>query len=128
MTTVQQKPEESREIPTLVVPDDIYDEALTFCNARRAEKGLEPITKLPAGKPLAHSCPCSKTCTGLWVHRQYWAWYEYRGGNLLKSEDMVYAGTPERFISFFDNGCEDEESLRDVDVLPVRASLAGGAS
>ena len=40
----------NRDIPTLEVPAEHYDEALVFVNARRAERGLEPVQELPAGE------------------------------------------------------------------------------
>ncbi len=40
---------------------------LKWCNKKRKEKGLEPMDRLPRGKPMdGNSCPCGKA-TGLYV-------------------------------------------------------------
>ena len=100
---------EMTEPATLKVPAAYYDEALAFCNARRAEKGLEPIAELPAGYAgMADSCPCASAAPGLHVWHSTWGFCvdpDYASGR--------YA--PVKFVGFFDN-C----AARGVLTLPIR--------
>lgn len=94
----------------LLVPAELYDEALAFCNARRAEKNLEPITALPAGlSPYQNKCPCANSVGDLWVgERMYWREFGPRRPHGI-----------DHFIAFF-----DENAMFGVLTLPVRdASL-----
>lgn len=106
-------------ISTLLVPAEIYDEALTFCNDRRAEKGLQPVAVLPPGMgDNASACPCSKSCEGLWVQCDYWAWFNFEAEDryrLPPVKSRKKRGHPTRFTNFFDS-----EARFGVLTLPVR--------
>jgi hypothetical protein len=94
-------------IPTLVVPDDVYQEGLDFCNARLREQGKPEIAELPAGIPLdPYQCPCGKAC-GVRVIVTTWN----------DSGGRVHGGAPEKFVRFFDLNSMGE-------TLPIRASAA----
>lgn len=66
--TTETKPAE------LLVPARLYDAALAFCNARRAEKGEPPIAELPAGYASQHrQCPCANSTGDLsFGETSYW--------------------------------------------------------
>ncbi len=65
-----------RKIPTVNIPAAAYDEALAFCNARRAEFGRKPIKAMPPGLSAdSGSCPCSRAAgPGLYVYGSTWHW------------------------------------------------------
>jgi hypothetical protein len=47
-------------------------ETLAWCNERRAEKGLEPLERLPRGQRFRPgSCPCG-TASGLFVDKFFY--------------------------------------------------------
>lgn len=90
----------------LLVPAALYDEALAFCNARRAENNLEPITELPAGLAASYTeCPCAKGIGDIWIAEHlYW----------IKSERGKPHGISQ-FVAFF-----DENAVKDMLTKPVR--------
>ena len=99
----------------LNVPAELYDEALDFVNARRAEKGLEPRTELPPGLSSEfESCPCAADCGApIWVSHYGWKWKTTRG---LGARNQATPEVPDRFTKFF-----DAHAHRGVLTLPVRA-------
>ena len=97
----------SAEPERLLVPADIYDEALQFCNARRAEIGLEPITELPAGQPSTQSCPCARSVPGLLVGAITWMFEDRL--------DSSTVGHPTQFVCYF-----DQHAKPGTPTLPVR--------
>jgi len=92
---------------TLLVPAAAYDEALDFCNARRAEAGLPLWDELPPGMPCdTRSCPCGRAVPGLRV------W----GGGWFIGDGVTHTrGGPKAFIAHFDHHAE-----QCVRTLPVR--------
>lgn len=79
---------------TLKVPKEYYDEALTFCNARRTERGMEPITELPSGfSGAARSCPCANGALGVVVCSADWSY---------EDDDWRATEHPTRFVDYFD--------------------------
>lgn len=93
---------------TLLVPYKYYDEALAFCNARRAELNLEPVTALPAGYGSSSmSCPCANAVPNLIV--EYTSW-QFKGEDFFRTD-----GHPYKFVEFFDN-CVGRYKL----TLPIR--------
>lgn len=94
---------------TLEVPAALYDEALSFCNARRAEKGRPAVDALPAGlRDKTMECPCASTCEGLYVSVGG-AWW-WAGGRTM------WDG-PTDFVDYF-----DRHAAPGVLTLPVRVA------
>lgn len=92
------------EIPTLIVPAKLYDEALAFCNAVLKKKGKPLITELPPG--LSHdaqSCPCGNAA-GVWVYHNFFSEETPRYND--EDEFDIYKirepKPPYNFICFFD--------------------------
>lgn len=73
------------------------EETLRWCNARRKEKGMEPLDRMPKGyKGNGSSCPCG-SATGLFVSFTYWL-------NDLCSQEKNLPRCVQRFVIAFDNG------------------------
>ncbi len=73
-------------------------ETLAWCNERRAEKGMEPLDRLPKGdREDPASCPCGKA-TGLWVdNRTFGPTQSLHQANPLPQEVI-------EFVEAFDGG------------------------
>lgn len=98
------------DFATLEVPSNLYDEALAFVNARRAEKSLAPIDTLPAGYAGdASSCPCAAQCGApITVGDMDWYWDD---GDAIK-----YENAPSGFVCYF-----DEKVAEGLLTLPIRS-------
>jgi hypothetical protein len=84
-----------------------YDQAIKFCNRRRKDMKLPPITKLPPGiANMPDSCPCANTCKDLIVLHSEWYW---------KNEASRQFSSPGKFTHEFDKKAEDLG-----EVLPIR--------
>lgn len=74
-------------------------ETLEWCNTIRAEKGMEPLERLPKGVVSdAASCPCGKA-TGLWVYSSYAHPVDNTDNLIISVPDAVSA-----FVMNFDYG------------------------
>lgn len=85
---------------TLNVPARSYDQGLRFVNARRKERGLSPLRKLPAGRrENPYSCPCASACgASITVGYIRWRW----GRDTATNVDAMRMGVPRYFVTFFD--------------------------
>lgn len=76
------------------------EETLRWCNARRKEKGMEPLDKLPKGlRGKGESCPCG-AATGLFVSYTYFNKMGINGS----MESLKLPRSVRRFVGAFDSG------------------------
>lgn len=83
-----------------IVKKRLVNATLNWCNDRRKERGLEPLSDLPKGQRWeGTSCPCGVAC-GLYVgYRNYFtARLPYRNGPLSVAVEGTYPYSEENSL------------------------------
>jgi hypothetical protein len=100
-------------IPEVNIPAKFYDAALNWCNERRAEDGISPLTELPAGKTQSpRACPCGEASG--------WAVWSIDATRCGHGEELSLPDAVAKFVKLFDSSAVEPHELR----RPIRTEDA----